>query len=105
LEEARAQFMVTSGYQDSVNIHQGKGFILGDLAVVFKGQAYYGQVLKVEIGVGDISRNSFDIVYLVANADNEVEVARAKTTIITFDYQKQKVIPLHDEMRKKLMNK
>jgi acyl-CoA thioester hydrolase len=103
LEEARAQFMVSLGYQDAVNIDRGTGFILGDLAVVFKGQAYYGQALKIEIGAADIARNSFDMVYKVTNAENEAEVAVARTTILSFDYQKQKVIPLPQGLRDRLI--
>jgi acyl-CoA thioester hydrolase len=104
LEEARAQFMVSLGYQDAVNIDRGTGFILGDLAVIFKGQAYYGQVLKIQIGVIDIAKNSFDIVYRVTRVESEAEVAIAKTAILSFDYLKQKVIALPDELRDRLVN-
>jgi acyl-CoA thioester hydrolase len=102
LEEARAQFMVYLGYSEEVSINQGMGFILGDLGVVFKGQAYYGQTLKIEIGVVEFFKNGFDASYLVTNAENAAEVAIAKTTILTFDYHKQKVEPLPEELRNKL---
>ena len=105
LEEARTQFMVSLGYQDAVNMKQGQSFILGDLGVIFTGQAYYGQVLKMEIGVMDIARNSFDLVYLITNAKNNAPVARAKSTILTFDYPQQKVIPLPEELKNKLSPK
>jgi acyl-CoA thioester hydrolase len=102
LEEARAQFMVSLGYQENVNIHDGTGFILGDLGVIFKGQAYYGQVLKIEIGIRDIREKSFDLVYLISNAENGAEVGRAKTTILTFDYRKQKATALPEELKNQL---
>jgi acyl-CoA thioester hydrolase len=102
LEEARAQFWVSLGYQEAVHIDGGIGFIIGDLGVIFKGQAYYGQVLKIEIGAADIREKSYDLVYEVTNADNGAVIARAKTTILLFDYQKQKVIPLSAELRNKL---
>ena len=103
LEEARAQFVVSLGYDDEVNIYQGRGFILGDLGVIFKGQAHYGQVMQIEIGVKDIREKSFDLVYLVTNVENGTEVARAKTSVLAFDYQKQKVILLPEELRSKLI--
>ncbi len=104
LEESRAQFIISLGYNNEVNICQGKGFILGDLEVIFKGQSHYGQVLQIEIGVADVREKSFDIIYKVSNAENGTAVAVAKTGILTFDYQKQKVIPITEELRDKLLN-
>ncbi len=105
LEEARAQFVVSLGYQDETNISRGKGFILANLAVVFKGQAHYGHTLKIEIGVSAIYEKGFDLTYLVTNSENGDQVAVARTTILTFDYQSQKVIPLPEELSKKLNTK
>ena len=100
LEEARAQFVTHLGYKDEVNISQGKGFILADLQVIFEGQSHYGQVLQIEIGVADIQEKSFGLVYLITNSENKSRVAVARTTILTFDYQMQKVIPLPEVLRK-----
>jgi acyl-CoA thioesterase FadM len=102
LEEARAQFLVSLGYGDEVNIHQGLGFILGDLGVIFKGQAYYGQSLLVEITAVDFKNKSFDLVYRVTNSVSGQEVAAAKTAIITFDYHTQKSVPVPEDLKKKL---
>jgi acyl-CoA thioesterase FadM len=80
------------------------GFILGDLGVIFKGQAYYGQSLLVEIAAVDFKTKSFDLVYRVTNSASGQEVAAAKTAIITFDYNTQKSIPVPEELKKKLVN-
>ncbi len=103
LEEARAQFMVSLGYKDEVNIHQGGGFILADLAVIFKGQAFYGDVLQIEIGVSNVVEKSFDMVYLITKGENKAEVARARTAILMFDYKNQKVIPFSEELKEKFL--
>lgn len=103
LEEARAQFVVSLGYKDEVSISQGKGFILADLQVIFEGQSHYGQTLKIEIGVSDIQEESFGLVYTIANSENGSRVAIARTTILIFDYQLQKVIPLPGDLKKKLI--
>jgi acyl-CoA thioester hydrolase len=103
LEEARAQFMVKKGFTEEVNNTQRKmGFILGDLGVVFKRQGYYGQILEVEIAAVDFLEKSFDLVYRVKESDNGKELARAKTSILLFDYEEQKVIPVTDEIRQKM---
>jgi acyl-CoA thioester hydrolase len=103
LEEARAQFMVKQGFTDEVNNVQHKiGFILGDLGVVFKRQGYYGQVLEVEIAAVDFLEKSFDLVYRVKESGSGKELARAKTSILLFDYEEQRVILISDDIRVKL---
>jgi acyl-CoA thioester hydrolase len=104
IEEARAQFLTSIGFGNEVKIQQGLGFIVGDLAVVFKGQAHYGQMLQVEIGVIDLTEKSFDIVYKVSIATSGTEIATAKTGIIMFDYQAQRVTTIPADLRNKLIN-
>jgi acyl-CoA thioester hydrolase len=105
LEEARTQFMINLGYEDMVKSFRGKSFILGDLGVTFKGTAGFGQTLQIEIGIANVHQKSFDMVYLVTNFENQSEVARAKTALLAFDYQTQKVVPLPEELREKLLKK
>ncbi len=102
VEEARAQFWIDLGYKEEVDFKNGKGFIIGDLGVIFKGQAYYGQVLKIEIGAADVREKSYDLKYRVTECAGGAEIARAKTTILMFDFLLQKVIPLPEELKNKL---
>ncbi len=104
LEEARAQYMLSKGYDYEVNnIQHEVGFILGDLAVIFKRQGHYGQTLEVNVAAADFQEKSFDIVYQVVDAGNGQELARAKTGVLVFDYQSQKVVPVSRELKAKLM--
>jgi acyl-CoA thioester hydrolase len=103
LEEARAQFMVKSGFEDEVqNTKRQIGFILGDIGVVFKRQGYYGQILEVEIAAVEFQEKSFDLVYRVKDSASGKELARAKTGVLVFDYQSQKVIPISQELKDRL---
>ncbi len=103
LEEARAQFMVKSGFEDEVqNTKHQTGFILGDIGVVFKRQGYYGQILAVEIAAVDFQQKCFDLVYRVKDSASNKELARAKTCVLVFDYETQKVIPINQELKAKL---
>jgi 4-hydroxybenzoyl-CoA thioesterase len=102
LEEARAQFLVSLGYADQVNIQKGKGLILGDVGIVYKSQAHYGQNLKVEIAAADLKEKSFDLVYKLSESEHNTEIARAKTGQMVFDYQLQKVVPVPEEFKKKV---
>ena len=104
LEEARAQFMVKHGFGDEVrNVQRKTGFILGDIGVVFKRQGYYGQTLEVEIAPVDFMDKSFDLVYRVKDSESGKELARAKTGVLVFDYEAQKVIPITAELKARLM--
>jgi acyl-CoA thioester hydrolase len=103
LEEARAQFLVRHGFEDEVCLSEHKrGFILGDIGVVFKRQGYYGQTLDVEIAAVDFQDKSFDLVYRVKDSASGKELARAKTGVLVFDYETQKVIRIEGEMKNKL---
>ncbi|HSW58056.1 MAG TPA: thioesterase family protein [Dehalococcoidales bacterium] len=103
LEEARAQYMVKQGFSDEVNNTQRQiGFILGDIAVVFKRQGYYGQILEVEIAAVDFEDKGFDLIYRVRELASGKELARAKTGVLIFDYKTQKVIKITDELKDKL---
>ena len=48
-------------------------------------------MLKFELGVGDFNKYGCDIFYRVTNAENQKLVLEAKTGIIFFDYEKNKV--------------
>jgi acyl-CoA thioester hydrolase len=102
LEEARAQFLVRLGYTDQVNIQGELGYIVGDVGIVYKSQAHYGQILKVEVAAVDFKEKSFDLVYRLSDSASGVDIARAKTGLLVFDYQKQKVVPVPEELKNRL---
>jgi acyl-CoA thioester hydrolase len=103
LEEARAQFMVKHGFGDEVRIVKSQeSFILGDLSVIFKQQGFYGQTLEVAISAVDFSEKSFNLVYRASETVSGEEVARARTAILVFNYQMQKVVPISTELKREL---
>lgn len=89
MQEAKTRFFMDLGYSD-LDV-EGKGTIISDLAVVYKSQSYYGERLKFELGVGDFNKYGCDIFYRATNAENQKLVLEAKTGIIFFDYEKNKV--------------
>lgn len=89
VHEARAQFFVYLGYteQDA----EGSSFIMGDCAIVYLSEGFYGQTLTCEVGVGDFSRVSFDIYYRFTVDGDGRALAEAKTGLVCFDYATRKV--------------
>ena len=89
LHEARVQFL--AHYQLSeLNIH-GCGIIMADSVIVYKSEAFPGELLSIAVAVTDFNRYGCDFVYRVTEKTSQREVARAKTGIVFFDYQRRAV--------------
>lgn len=89
IHEARLRFLKSKGMGE-LGI-EGLGLIITDAVIVYKSQAFYGDVLIIEVGAGDINKYGCDIFYRLTNRDTGKEVARAKTGIVFINYQTQKV--------------
>ena len=101
LHEARLQFLNSLGYSE-LDV-AGTGIIMGDVAIIYKSQAYYGDTLKIEIAVTGFSRKSCDFFYHITKDDGEI-VALCKTGIVFFDYQQSKSVRVPDDFIAKVNN-
>jgi len=97
IHEARVRFWNSRGYTE-LDI-EGTGTIMSDVAIIYKSEAFYGDVLRIDIAITDLQRVGFDFVYLVTNAKTSKEVARAKTGIVFFDYNERKVVNIPEKFR------
>lgn len=100
IEEARARCLQSLGYSETGG--EGVGFIMADLAIMYLGQGYYWQTLKVDIAAADFAARGFDLVYKVTNAETGLELARAKTGFVSYDYRQQRAVPVPQGLREKL---
>jgi acyl-CoA thioester hydrolase len=103
VEEARAQLLTSLGLEE-LNSARTMSYLIVDLAVVYKKQAYYGQLLKVEIAAADFRSKTWDLLYRVSNAGDDIEIARAKTGHALFDFRTQKVLSITGEFKSKFNN-
>ena len=92
LHEARLRFLANAGFSEE-DIG-GAGMLMGDAVVQFKAVAFRGDRLTVEMGVKDVERRTFDLMYRVARAGDGAIVALAKTGMVAFDYAKNKLADL-----------
>ena len=97
IHEARVQFLKSFGYTEK-DIG-GAGLIMSDVVINFKNELFYGNPVIAAVAVKNVSRASFDIVYLLNQG--ETIIAEAKTGMVCFDYEKRKVIALPDEVKQK----
>ncbi len=100
IHEARVRFLASFGYSE-VNV-EGYGTIMLDSVIVYKAQAFAGDVLEIEVAAGDFSRIGCDIFYRLTNKEAGAEVALAKTGVSIFDYKNQKRISPPEAFVKKL---
>lgn len=103
IQEARVQFLNSIGSTE-LNFF-GVAMIMSDVAVVYKSEGFYGEVLTIEIAVAEISRVGFELLYKVSESKTNREVAFAKTGMISFDYKIRKVVALPIEFKKKYFYK
>ena len=99
LHEARVQFLLHHGYAE-LDV-AGKSLIMADVAIEYKGEAFRGDVLTLELAAHDFTKYGFDIVYRVTNQDQKL-IAVAKTGMLCFDYAARKVISLPQEVVSRL---
>jgi acyl-CoA thioesterase FadM len=85
----------------------GAGMIMSDVAIEFKNELFYGDVIIASVVAGEISRIGFDLLYKLetsrtANGDGKILVAAAKTGMVCYDYKKKKIVSVPAEAMHKL---
>jgi acyl-CoA thioester hydrolase len=98
MQEIRVQFYRNLGFKSELNIVGPVGQIITDAAVVYKSESFLGDVITGSIGVADFNKYGFDYIYLLTNKATSKEVARGKTGIVCFDYNKRKVVSIPHEL-------
>lgn len=97
IHEARMQFLKQHGYTE-LNI-EGNGLIMADLAVEFKKESFYGDLIEVKMAFDNITKISFEIFYSLQVIKENVgaEIAKAKTGMVCYDYKNKKVTSLPEK--------
>jgi acyl-CoA thioester hydrolase len=90
IHEARVRFLHAYGFTE-LDI-DGFGLVMTDLVILYKAEGLYGEILTIEVGIQDLTTYGCDLVYRITNKETETEVARAKTGILIYDYEKRKVV-------------
>ncbi|SFR63381.1 Acyl-CoA thioesterase FadM [Marinobacter daqiaonensis] len=101
LSEARAQFMVKMGLEETVG--NGIGIIVTDLATMYQSESFFPEILTFEVGVTDLNRYGGDYVFRVTKASSGQPVALAKYGFVFFDFQHKKVVELPESFRKRFV--
>ncbi|MBL7747340.1 MAG: thioesterase family protein [Chitinophagaceae bacterium] len=102
IHEARMQYFSSIGYTE-MNV-AGAGMIMADVAIEFKSELFYGDVLTVSVTAGEFSKVGFDIFYKLEKqgVEKTILVAAAKTGMVCYDYKMKKITAVPEEALKKM---
>lgn len=90
IHEARVRFLDAHGFSE-LDIG-GFGLVMTDLVVLYKAEAFYGEILTIEVGLQAFTKYGCDFVYRVSKKESGKELVRAKTGVLIYDYEKRKVV-------------
>ena len=96
-QEARMRFLRSHGWTEQDVT--GVGIIMTDAVVVYRSEAFYGDVLTIDVAVADIGEIGCDFLFRMVNKASGREVARGKTGIVFFNYANRKPSSVPAEFR------
>lgn len=102
IHESRMQLLAQWGY-DELNAG-GAALIMADVMIAYKGEAFYGDVLTIQLYAEELTAHSFDLLYHITceREGHKKDIAHAKTGMICFDYGTRKIVPMEDALRDRL---
>lgn len=89
IHEARIRLFADKGFSES-DIG-GIGIMMADVVIQYLSEGFYGDKLRIDVAVDDITNSGCDIYYRLKNTKTEKEIAKAKTNIVFYDYESKKV--------------
>jgi acyl-CoA thioester hydrolase len=104
MQEARVSFYRQLGFKNELSLDGPVGQVIADVAIIYKSESFLGDVLICKIAAADFNKYGFDLLYQLNNKLTGAEVARGKTNIVCFDYDKRKVASIPGVLLQKLQS-
>ncbi len=102
IHEARLRFLQHFGYSE-MNV-EGIALIMADVAIEYKKELKYSDLIFIEVAANGFDKLGFDIFYKLEIESNEKRIiaAKAKTGMMCFDYSNNKRVTTPEILIKKL---
>ncbi len=97
LHEARAQLFRHLGMEEYDA--EGVALMVADLAVAYRSEAFFGQVLRIEIAAGEVRSRSCELLYRVSDRADGRLVALAQTWVVFVDPASRRPAPIPARFR------
>jgi acyl-CoA thioesterase FadM len=78
----------------------GSSLIMSDSQVQYRAEGFQGNQLKTILFLGEIGNSGFELYYQLIRQKDQKEIARGKTSMAFFDYDKRKVSRVPDDFTK-----
>ncbi|KAA2241546.1 thioesterase [Chitinophaga agrisoli] len=103
IHESRVQYLAHHGFVELSE--DGLGLIMADVAIIYKGESFHGDVLEVEVAAAEHTASGFDLYYRITALRNDTSllIAEGKTGMVCFNYQLRKVTRLPADWKEKLV--
>jgi acyl-CoA thioester hydrolase len=104
LHEVRVQFLRRHEYTE-LNL-AGTGMIMADVAIEFRSEVFYGEMIKASVATSDFSRVGFDLYYKLEKLSGEkwMTVAAARTGMVCYNYSLKKIASVPKEVCTRLLS-
>ncbi|RLD60493.1 MAG: thioesterase [Bacteroidetes bacterium] len=89
IHEARIRLLADKGFTEQ-DI-DGVGIIMADSVILYTSEGLYGDKLRIDVAVDDISNKGCDIYYRIVNISNQKIIVKAKTNIVFYNYTSKKL--------------
>lgn len=95
IHEARVQYLASV---QCIELDVGgASLIMAELAVEYKSESFYGDMLQINIFLGEITAAGFELFYEIKNQEEKL-VAKAKTGMVCFNYDTRKLATIPDKL-------
>lgn len=103
IHEARMQLLGSWGYTELDA--GGCSLIMRDTEIAYRGEAFYGDLLQVDIFAELTGPRSFDLYYWIRTTrkEQEYDIVHARTGMVAFDYAERKTIEISEGLKSKLL--
>lgn len=89
LHDARCGWLATHGLTELTVDGESLGWVVAELVVNYRAEAFYADELQIELAIGEISSKGAEIFQRVVRNDG-IEIALAKVAVVFFDYVARK---------------
>lgn len=89
LHDARCGWLATHDLTELTVDGKSLGWVVADLTVNYRAEAFYADELLIELSIGAIGTKNAEIFQRVVRSDG-IEIAIAKVTVVFFDYVARK---------------
>lgn len=94
IHEARVRLLTDKGFSEG-DIG-GVGILMMDAVINFSSEGLYGDKLRIDVAVNEITNTGCDIYYRFVNVANDKVIVKAKTNIVFYNYVSKKVAKTPD---------